>query len=184
MLPETVEGTPVDLAAQTHIEPYLRCNELARYEDAAGAQLLHALPRASPSLPPTAKAEEAGERTPSGRRLPPRARRRTAALRRNRRYVAADPAGSRAGQVADSTATRRRRRAHRGRTPPIRTVQDALPPAEPPLCYPRRPTGSGGGAVAVADVRGDEHQTCAFGDESRGPLSPGRHLERAVFSAP
>src|SRR3954452_18661216 len=32
MLPETVEGTPVDLAMQTHIESCLRCQaELARY---------------------------------------------------------------------------------------------------------------------------------------------------------
>jgi len=32
LLPATVEGTPVDLAAQTHIESCLRCQaELARY---------------------------------------------------------------------------------------------------------------------------------------------------------
>src|SRR2546423_3510251 len=53
MLPETVEGTPVDLAMQTHIESCLRCQaELARYRRMLRAleQLRRRFLEASPSL--------------------------------------------------------------------------------------------------------------------------------------
>jgi len=79
MLPETVEGTPVDLAMQTHIESCLRCQaELARYRRMLRAlqQLRTRFLEPSPSLLAQALAalEEAGERHAvrsllSGRRL-------------------------------------------------------------------------------------------------------------------
>ena len=79
MLPETVEGTPVDLAMQTHIESCLRCQaELARYRRMLRAlqQLRTRFLEPSPSLlaQTLAALEEAGERHAvrsllSGRRL-------------------------------------------------------------------------------------------------------------------
>ncbi|MFL6242944.1 MAG: hypothetical protein ACJ73V_07955 [Acidimicrobiia bacterium] len=79
MLPETVEGTPVDLAMQTHIESCLRCQaELARYRRMLRAlqQLRTRFLEPSPSLlaQTLAALEEAGERRAvrsllSGRRL-------------------------------------------------------------------------------------------------------------------
>jgi len=79
MLPETVEGTPVDLAMQTHIESCLRCQaELARYRRMLRAlqQLRTRFLEPSPSLlaQTLATLEEAGERHAvrsllSGRRL-------------------------------------------------------------------------------------------------------------------
>ena len=79
MLPETVEGTPVDLAMQTHIESCLRCQaELARYRRMLRAlqQLRTRFLEPSPSLlaQTLAALEEAGERQAvrsllSGRRL-------------------------------------------------------------------------------------------------------------------
>jgi hypothetical protein len=79
MLPETVEGTPVDLAMQTHIESCLRCQaELARYRRMLRAlqQLRTRFLEPSPSLlaQTLAAIEEAGERHAvrsllSGRRL-------------------------------------------------------------------------------------------------------------------
>ncbi|HEY4398003.1 MAG TPA: hypothetical protein VGO28_10050 [Acidimicrobiia bacterium] len=79
MLPETVEGTPVDLSMQTHIESCLRCQaELARYRRMLRAlqQLRTRFLEPSPSLlaQTLAALEEAGERHAvrsllSGRRL-------------------------------------------------------------------------------------------------------------------
>ena len=79
MLPETVEGAPVDLAMQTHIESCLRCQaELARYRRMLRAlqQLRTRFLEPSPSLlaQTLAALEEAGERHAvrsmlSGRRL-------------------------------------------------------------------------------------------------------------------
>jgi hypothetical protein len=79
MLPETVEGTPVDLTMQTHIESCLRCQaELARYRRMLRAlqQLRTRFLEPSPSLlaQTLAALEEAGERHAvrsllSGRRL-------------------------------------------------------------------------------------------------------------------
>jgi anti-sigma factor RsiW len=79
MLPETVEGVPVDLAMQTHIESCLRCQaELARYRRMLRAlqQLRTRFLEPSPSLlaQTLAALEEAGERRAvrsllSGRRL-------------------------------------------------------------------------------------------------------------------
>ena len=79
MLPETVEGTPVGLAMQTHIESCLRCQaELARYRRMLRAlqQLRTRFLEPSPSLlaQTLAALEEAGERHAvrsllSGRRL-------------------------------------------------------------------------------------------------------------------
>jgi len=79
MLPETAEGTPVDLAMQTHIESCLRCQaELARYRRMLRAlqQLRTRFLEPSPSLlaQTLAALEEAGERHAvrsllSGRRL-------------------------------------------------------------------------------------------------------------------
>jgi anti-sigma factor RsiW len=79
MLPETVEGTPVDLAMQTHVESCLRCQaELARYRRMLRAlqQLRTRFLEPSPSLlaQTLAALEEAGERHAvrsllSGRRL-------------------------------------------------------------------------------------------------------------------
>jgi hypothetical protein len=79
MLPETVEGTPVDLAMQTHIESCLRCQaEFARYRRMLRAlqQLRTRFLEPSPSLlaQTLAALEEAGERQAvrsllSGRRL-------------------------------------------------------------------------------------------------------------------
>jgi anti-sigma factor RsiW len=79
MLPDTVEGTPVDLAMQTHIESCLRCQaELARYRRMLRAlqQLRTRFLEPSPSLlaQTLAALEEAGERHAvrsllSGRRL-------------------------------------------------------------------------------------------------------------------
>jgi anti-sigma factor RsiW len=79
LLPETVEGTPVDLAMQTHIESCLRCQaELARYRRMLRAlqQLRTRFLEPSPSLlaQTLAALEEAGERHAvrsllSGRRL-------------------------------------------------------------------------------------------------------------------
>jgi anti-sigma factor RsiW len=79
LLPETVEGTPVDLAMQTHIESCLRCQaELARYRRMLRAlqQLRTRFLEPSPSLlaQTLAALEEAGERQAvrsllSGRRL-------------------------------------------------------------------------------------------------------------------
>jgi hypothetical protein len=79
MLPETVEGSPVDLAMQTHIESCLRCQaELARYRRMLRAlqQLRTRFLEPSPSLlaQTLAAIEEAGERHAvrsllSGRRL-------------------------------------------------------------------------------------------------------------------
>ncbi|HKH26041.1 MAG TPA: hypothetical protein VKB11_02790 [Acidimicrobiia bacterium] len=79
MLPETVEGTPVELAMQTHIESCLRCQaELARYRRMLRAlqQLRTRFLEPSPSLlaQTLAALEEAGERHAvrsllSGRRL-------------------------------------------------------------------------------------------------------------------
>ena len=78
-LPETVEGMPVDLAMQTHIESCLRCQaELARYRRMLRAlqQLRTRFLEPSPSLlaQTLAALEEAGERHAvrsllSGRRL-------------------------------------------------------------------------------------------------------------------
>ena len=78
-LPRTVEGTPVDLAMQTHIESCLRCQaELARYRRMLRAlqQLRTRFLEPSPSLlaQTLAALEEAGERQAvrsllSGRRL-------------------------------------------------------------------------------------------------------------------
>ncbi|HMF84510.1 MAG TPA: hypothetical protein VKI01_14665 [Acidimicrobiia bacterium] len=78
-LPQTVEGTPVDLAMQTHIESCLRCQaELARYRRMLRAlqQLRTRFLEPSPSLlaQTLAALEEAGERQAvrsllSGRRL-------------------------------------------------------------------------------------------------------------------
>jgi len=79
MLPETVEGTPVDLTMQKHIESCLRCQaELARYRRMLPAlqQLRTRFLEPSPSLlaQTLAALEEAGERHAvrsllSGRRL-------------------------------------------------------------------------------------------------------------------
>jgi len=79
MLPETVEGTPVDLTMQKHIESCLRCQaELARYRRMLRAlqQLRTRFLEPSPSLlaQTLAALEEAGERRAvrsllSGRRL-------------------------------------------------------------------------------------------------------------------
>jgi len=79
MLPETVEGTPVDLTMQKHIESCLRCQaELARYRRMLRAlqQLRTRFLEPSPSLlaQTLAALEEAGERHAvrsllSGRRL-------------------------------------------------------------------------------------------------------------------
>jgi anti-sigma factor RsiW len=79
LLPETVEGTPVDLAMQTHIESCLRCQaELARYRRMLRAlqQLRTRFLEPSPTLlaQTLAALEEAGERQAvrsllSGRRL-------------------------------------------------------------------------------------------------------------------
>jgi len=79
MLPESVEGTPVDLTMQTHIESCLRCQaELARYRRMLRAlqQLRTRFLEPSPSLlaQTLATLEEAGERRAvrsllSGRRL-------------------------------------------------------------------------------------------------------------------
>jgi anti-sigma factor RsiW len=79
LLPETVEGTPVDLAMQTHIESCLRCQaEFARYRRMLRAlqQLRTRFLEPSPSLlaQTLAALEEAGERQAvrsllSGRRL-------------------------------------------------------------------------------------------------------------------
>jgi anti-sigma factor RsiW len=79
LLPETVEGVPVDLAMQTHIESCLRCQaELARYRRMLRAlqQLRTRFLEPSPSLlaQTLAALEEAGERHAvrsllSGRRL-------------------------------------------------------------------------------------------------------------------
>ena len=79
LLPETVEGMPVDLAMQTHIESCLRCQaELARYRRMLRAlqQLRTRFLEPSPSLlaQTLAALEEAGERHAvrsllSGRRL-------------------------------------------------------------------------------------------------------------------
>jgi anti-sigma factor RsiW len=79
LLPATVEGTPVDLAAQIHIESCLRCQaELARYRRMLRAlqQLRTRYLEPSPSLlaQTLAALEEAGERHAvrsllSGRRL-------------------------------------------------------------------------------------------------------------------
>jgi anti-sigma factor RsiW len=79
LLPETVEGVPVDLAVQTHIESCLRCQaELARYRRMLRAlqQLRTRFLEPSPSLlaQTLAALEEAGERQAvrsllSGRRL-------------------------------------------------------------------------------------------------------------------
>ncbi len=78
-MPETVEGTPVDLGMQTHIESCLRCQaELARYRRMLRAlqQLRTRFLEPSPSLlaQTLAVLEEAGERHAvrsllSGRRL-------------------------------------------------------------------------------------------------------------------
>jgi anti-sigma factor RsiW len=79
LLPATVEGTPIELAAQTHIESCLRCQaELARYRRMLRAlqQLRTRFLEPSPSLlaQTLAALEEAGERQAvrsllSGRRL-------------------------------------------------------------------------------------------------------------------
>jgi anti-sigma factor RsiW len=79
LLPATVEGTPVDLDVQTHIEACLRCQaELARYRRMLRAlqQLRTRFLEPSPGLPAQtlASLEEAGERQAvrsllSGRRL-------------------------------------------------------------------------------------------------------------------
>ena len=79
MLPEPVEGPPVDLAMQTHVESCLRCQaELARYRRMLRAlqQLRTRFLEPSPSLlaQTLAALEEAGERHAvrsllSGRRL-------------------------------------------------------------------------------------------------------------------
>jgi anti-sigma factor RsiW len=79
LMPATVEGTPIDLAAQTHIESCLRCQaELARYRRMLRAlqQLRTRYLEPSPSLlaQTLAALEEAGERHAvrsvlSGRRL-------------------------------------------------------------------------------------------------------------------
>src|SRR5256885_9848407 len=79
MLPETVEGTPVDLTMQKHIESCLRCQaELARYRRMLRAlqQLRTRFLEPSPSLlaQTLAALEDAGERHAvpsllSGRRL-------------------------------------------------------------------------------------------------------------------
>jgi anti-sigma factor RsiW len=79
LLPQTVEGTPVDLAMQIHIESCLRCQaELARYRRMLRAlqQLRTRFLEPSPSLlaQTLAALEEAGERQAvrsllSGRRL-------------------------------------------------------------------------------------------------------------------
>jgi len=79
LLPETVEGMPVDLVMQTHIESCLRCQaELARYRRMLRAlqQLRTRFLEPSPSLlaQTLAALEEAGERHAvrsllSGRRL-------------------------------------------------------------------------------------------------------------------
>jgi anti-sigma factor RsiW len=79
LLPETVEGTPVDLGTQIHIESCLRCQaELARYRRMLRAlqQLRTRFLEPSPSLlaQTLAVLEEAGERQAvrsllSGRRL-------------------------------------------------------------------------------------------------------------------
>lgn len=79
LLPATVEGTPVDLAVQIHIESCLRCQaELARYRRMLRAlqQLRTRYLEPSPSLlaQTLAALEEAGERQAvrsllSGRRL-------------------------------------------------------------------------------------------------------------------
>jgi hypothetical protein len=72
MLPETVEGTPVELAMQTHVESCLRCQaELARYRRMLRAlqQLRTRFLEPSPSLlaQTLAALEEAGERAGHGR---------------------------------------------------------------------------------------------------------------------